>query len=173
MGCGHDIRTGWVNLDAKHLPGVDVVHDLDQGPLPFVDASFDEIDCCDVLEHTDVVGVLRELHRTLAPGGRLHVRSPHFTSFTAWADPTHRRPFSIETFPFFVPGNALERDYYFDFSFARIEDSTIIFWKTPHQPWNAVVERLVNKSPERQRFYEATVLARIFPASNVDVTLIR
>jgi hypothetical protein len=29
-GCGKDIRAGWVNLDARRLPGVDVVADVDR-----------------------------------------------------------------------------------------------------------------------------------------------
>lgn len=173
VGCGHDVRPGWINLDSVPLPGVDVVHDLDQLPLPFSDVSFDEIDCQDVLEHVDLVPVLRDLHRILAKEGRLHVRAPHFTSFAAWADPTHRRAFSIASFSFFVAGEALERGYYFDFSFASIEGKTITFWKTSHQPWNRLVERLVNRSHRTQIAYEATALARLFPAINVDVTLVR
>ena len=104
VGCGYDVRAGWLNLDAKALPGVDIVHDLEDLPLPFSDAAFEEIVCQDVLEHVDLVPVLKDLHRVLEPGGRLHIRSPHFTSFTAWADPTHKRAFSIDSFPFFVPG---------------------------------------------------------------------
>jgi SAM-dependent methyltransferase len=152
---------------------VDVIHDLDHTPYPFPDASFSEIDCRDVLEHLDLVPTMRELHRLLRPGGRLFIRSPHFSSFVVWADPTHRRAFSIATFPFFAPGHALERDYYFDFSFSSIVASTIRFHRTRLQPWNTWVERFVNRSPRIQYFYEATFLARLFPALNVEVTLVR
>ena len=173
VGCGHDVRAGWTNLDQARLPGVDVVHDLDLAPFPFPDQSFDEIDCQDVLEHLDLVPTMRELHRILVAGGRLHIRSPHFTSFVYWADPTHRRALSIATLGFFVPGHSRERDYYFDFTFSAIERSVISFHKTPRQPWNRVVERLVNRSPNAQYYYEATFLARLFPALNVEVTLVR
>src|SRR5919109_476542 len=67
LGCGHDIREGYVNVDAAPLPGVDVVHDLNRLPLPFADERFDEVNCKDVLEHVDYIPLLREIHRLLRP----------------------------------------------------------------------------------------------------------
>ena len=32
IGCGHDIKEGWVNHDLAQLPGVDIVHDLNSFP---------------------------------------------------------------------------------------------------------------------------------------------
>ena len=61
LGCGNDIRPDYVNLDVADLEGVDVVHDLDQLPLPFDDESFREILCLDVFEHVD--------HHRRAEGG--------------------------------------------------------------------------------------------------------
>ena len=63
VGCGTDVRPDWVNLDIAPLPGVDVVHDLNDLPLPFEDERFAEIECRDVLEHLDYTRLLRELHR--------------------------------------------------------------------------------------------------------------
>ena len=174
LGCGTDIRSGWVNLDVAALPGVDVVHDLDELPLPFEDASFDAIAAKDVLEHLDWIPVLRELHRILRPGGRVAVMSPHFTSPAVWVDPTHRAAFSIQTFEFFArDGRFGGRDYYFDFSFERIERQRITFHRYRAQPWNYLVEPLVNRSRAAQTYYEETFLARLFPASNVEVTLVK
>jgi SAM-dependent methyltransferase len=174
LGCGTDIRQGWVNLDSAALPGVDVVHDLSSGRLPFDDASFDEILCKDVLEHVDLVPVMRELHRVLRPGGRLHVIAPHFTSAAAWVDPTHRTAFSIETFGFFAgEGGRFARGYYFDFAFARVENARIVFHRYRWQPWNYVVEPAINASATMRRYFEETFLARLFPAANVDLVLVR
>jgi SAM-dependent methyltransferase len=170
LGCGTDIRPGWVNLDSVDLPGVDVVHDLDYLPLPFEDDRFTFVECQDILEHVDLVPVVRELHRVLAPGGRLRIRSPHFTSRVAHIDPTHRRAFSVRTFDFFVAGAG--RDYYFDFHFSATEEARIFFQKR-FQPWNYLVEPLVNLHPNIQSFYEATFLGRLFPAYNVHVTLVK
>jgi len=50
LGCGADIRPDCVNLDRASLPGVDVVHDMSQLPLPFSADRFSHIVCQDVLE---------------------------------------------------------------------------------------------------------------------------
>lgn len=174
LGCGTDIRPGFVNLDVSPLPGVDVAHDLDVLPLPFDDGRFTEIICQDVLEHVALVDVLRELHRILTPGGRLRMRSPHFTSSSFYADPTHRTAFSISTLHFFAAsGRHGDRSYYFDFRFAGIETERITFHRHPYQPWNYLVEPAVNAHPKLQTYYEETFLARLFPAANVEVTLVK
>ena len=174
LGCGTDIRPGFVNLDSADLPGVDVVHDLRELPLPFEDGRFEEVVCQDVLEHVDYAPLLGEIHRVMRPGGRLHVRSPHFTSRAVYLDPTHRTAFSIDTLRFFVRGDAFaERAYYFPFAFAGLERAHITFHRYRGMPWNYALERWVNASPARQAYYEGTGLSRLFPASNVEVTLIR
>ena len=35
LGCGTDIKKGYINLDVAKLDGVDVVHDINRLPLPF------------------------------------------------------------------------------------------------------------------------------------------
>lgn len=174
LGCGHDIREGWVNLDIAALPGVDVVHDLEVFPWPFEDGAFDFIECIDILEHLgDMTPAMREIHRILAPGGRVFIAGPHFTSYTVPTDPTHRRAFAINTFEFFTERSFLGRGYYFDFSFAKVESRVIRFQQTPVQPWNALIERLMNSHRRLQSYYEATFLARLFPAHKVEVVLER
>lgn len=95
LGCGKDIREGWINLDSVALPNVDVVHDITALPLPFEDAWFDVILCKDVLEHVDYIPVLKDLHRILKPGGKLLIQVPHFNSQDAYVDPTHCRFFQF------------------------------------------------------------------------------
>lgn len=173
LGCGTDIREGWVNLDSVALPGVDVVHNLDEFPIPLPTGRFEEIVCNDILEHIELVPVLRELHRLLAPGGVLHIRSPHFTSRNVYMDPTHRRAFSVSTFDFFTLESSHGRHYYFDFGFSSIRTVEITFIMSFWLPWNYVMYRLVNFNAWWQRYYELTGLSRLFPAHNVNVTLIR
>ena len=174
LGCGTDIRPGFVNVDSADLPGVDVVHDLNSLPLPFEDASFDEVVCQDVLEHLDYAPLLGEIHRVLQPGGTVWIRSPHFTSRAVYLDPTHRTAFSIDTLRFFVRGDAFaERSYYFPFHFSRVQSARITFHRYRWMPWNYALEALVNRSPAAQAYYEGTFLARLFPAANVEVTLVK
>jgi SAM-dependent methyltransferase len=172
VGCGTDIRKGWINLDRARLPGVDVVHDLGSLPLPFGDGEFAEICAKDVLEHLDYIPLLSELHRILRVGGVLHVQVPHFTSASNFIDPTHRRLFSIRTFEFFVSGGEFGRDYYFDFHFARLGERRLTFLGGPLL-WNRLISPLVNGHPKIQKYYELTFLSRLFPAESIVVSLIK
>lgn len=174
LGCGHDVRVGWVNLDIAALPGIDVVHDLNVIPMPFEDGSFDYVECIDILEHVrEMPDVMREVHRILAPGGRVRIEGPHFTSVTWSTDPTHRRAFGINTFEFFTRRSFLERDYYFDFAFAAVETRMIRFQRVIFQPWNWVVEPIINSNRRLQSYFEQTFLARLFPAHRVEVVLVK
>ena len=176
IGCGRDIRAGAVNVDSIELPGVDVVTALGLGPLPFDDDSFDLVICKDLLEHTDLVSSMRELHRVLKPNGRLVISTVHFTSRDSWLDPTHVRTFSVGTFDFFVAdGRKGERDYYFDFHFAELEQSLIQFRTTLGKGkfliWDRVVEPIVNFRRSAADLYELTAMSRLFPAANVIAVL--
>lgn len=100
---GHEEWSGLVTLDlnADHAP--DVVHDLNNLPLPFPDNSIEEIHAYDVLEHVGQQGDWRtffaqfsEFWRLLEPGGQLFAISPHPTSPWAWGDPGHTRVLSPE-----------------------------------------------------------------------------
>src|SRR3989344_7552220 len=174
LGCGNDIKQGWVNLDSDKLPGVDVVRNIEELPLPFGDGEFDEILANDILEHVEYIPVLKDLHRVLKPGGKLKARVPHFTSKNNFADPTHKKMFSVVTFDFFVKNTIFskpkDREYYFDFHFDRISKIHITFEKSSR--WffyNKIVEPFVNIGPKMQYFYEATALSREFPAENIIV----
>lgn len=170
IGCGRDIREGWVNLDITPLPGVDVVHDIGQVPLPFPSDEFDFVLCKDVLEHIDYVATLREIHRILKPGGKVEIQVPHFTSKDAYSDPTHIRFFSINTFRYFSSDHM--RSYYFDFNFGEISKATICFDKRLAYFYNYLLESLVNHSRQAQNFYEGSPL-RVFPATNIQITLVK
>jgi SAM-dependent methyltransferase len=172
LGCGFDIQPGWINLDRASLPGVDVVHDLENLPLPFADGSLDYVLAKDVLEHVDYVRLLRELHRILRQGGTLEIRVPHFTSADNFIDPTHKNRFSIRTFDFFVAGSAIARSYYFDFWFREITKRHIYFLRGP-LVYNYAVELLVNAHEKLQKYFELTGLSRLFPAQNIAVWLVK
>ncbi len=176
LGCGTIILPGWVNSDCAALPGVDVVHDLNKLPLPWKDESADEILCNDVFEHVNFIPLLKECHRILAPGGRIHIQVPHFTAYNNFVDPTHINQFSIKTFNFFVADTyeGKFRGYYFDFKFSRYEKKRITFARGgPLVLWNAPMEWLVNLSPKLQVYFELTGWSRLFPAENIKVTIVK
>ncbi|OVE82309.1 hypothetical protein BVY04_01315 [bacterium M21] len=175
LGCGTDIRAGWVNLDKASIDGVDVVHDLDSGKLPFSDESFDLILCNDVIEHIDYFPVLSECHRVLSSGGRLVIEVPHFSSNNCYVDPTHKHGFSVKTFNFFVENTyeGMNRSYYFDFKFTSIKECHLGFETRFPFLWNLPICWVVNMNRKLMGFYEATGLVYLFPATNISVTLVK
>ena len=102
LGCGTDIRKGWINLDIAKIPGVDIVYDINKLPIPFKNEVFDYILCNDVLEHVEYVPLMKELHRILKEYGIIEIKVPHFSSRNNFVDPTHKKFFSFQTFEFFV-----------------------------------------------------------------------
>lgn len=77
LGCGADIKPGWINCDYVPASGVDHVIDLTR-PLPFPDSSADEIYASHVLEHIpEPLKLLLECHRVLKSGGTLIIRVPY------------------------------------------------------------------------------------------------
>ncbi len=170
LGCGNDIREGWVNLDIARLPGVDVVHDMSILPLPFADEEFDQIACIDILEHLDYIPLLKDLHRIMKKDGIIEIRVPHFTSRYNFIDPTHRKFFSFQTFDFFVLGSMHDRDYYFDFHFSEIVSSRIVFDRSGFLH-NRIIEPWVNRNTKSKWYYELTGWSRIFPAANIVVEI--
>jgi predicted SAM-dependent methyltransferase len=98
VGCGLDIRTGWVNLDMVDYGGNQIV-DLNKYPWPFPDSHFDYIYCSHILEHMgNFNAVVTELFRVGKPDAILEVRVPFFLSTKYYSEPDHRIPFGIRSF---------------------------------------------------------------------------
>lgn len=177
LGSGRDIKDGWINLDSAKLPGVDIVHDIENLPLPFKNDEFDEILCQDILEHIEYIPILKDLHRILKPGGKLRIRVPHFTSKLNYTDPTHKKRFSIYTFEMFANSKfakSKEREYYFDFRFNRVSSVKIIFDNSSR--WffyNRIMKPLVNLNKTTKFLYESTGWCYSFPAQNIEVEIVK
>lgn len=77
LGCGHDVRPGYTNVDS-HPGSPDVV--FAQLPsLPFEDNSAQEVVLSHVLEHfgyDDGKTLVAEIYRVLAPGGVAQIEVP-------------------------------------------------------------------------------------------------
>jgi len=87
LGCGTDIKPGYINIDVRKTVESVVVCDLTK-PLPFLPASVEEIFACDILEHMSfrlIQTVLKDWFRVLQPGGKLFIQSPHLFSMCTFA----------------------------------------------------------------------------------------
>lgn len=173
IGCGRDIRSGWINLDRVKLPGVDLVYNIEKVPLPFQTNSFESVLCRDIFEHIEYIPVLGEIHRILKKDGILTIRVPHFSSRRNFEDPTHKKMFSVRTFEFFIKNSRTQRDYYFSFHFSQIASVKIVFEKN-YFFYNYLFEKIINNSKKlKETIYEATCLARLFPAEYLIIKLIK
>lgn len=77
LGCGRNLRPGWINIDV-FVPAADLTLDLRE-PLPFPDASIATISSEHFIEHLeeeDAVRLVAECFRVLRPGGLLSVGFP-------------------------------------------------------------------------------------------------
>lgn len=79
LGCGNDIRDGYVNVDFRQTHPTVMVVDLSKIPWPFPDQSADEILMLDFLEHfpyTQTPRILLECYRVLKTDGDLIIQVP-------------------------------------------------------------------------------------------------
>lgn len=82
--CGgeYPYGNGFLNVDVRPLPKVDIVADVTKG-LHFADETVDEILSCGTLEHfyiPTVMDVLKEMRRVLKRGGKLTVGVPNLNA---------------------------------------------------------------------------------------------
>lgn len=77
LGCGDRRLEGWLNVD---LRGSDFSLDLAASYLPWQDDSFSAAVSQQVVEHlkikSELIPLLRELHRTLKPRGEVWISTP-------------------------------------------------------------------------------------------------
>ncbi len=100
IGCGPDLKSGYINLDGFDYPNLDVKHNLNQFPYPFKDNTFEEILCSHVIEHLDPqnhLQVFKELHRISKPGAVITIKVPHFSAVIAKTHLTHYKLFGFRT----------------------------------------------------------------------------
>ena len=57
IGCGHRKDEGWIGIDIQHLPGVDIVHDLNLHPWPVESESVEAAKAWHIVEHIPPVAV--------------------------------------------------------------------------------------------------------------------
>lgn len=120
LGSGRQYSADSVNLDITPDTDPDVVHDLNDRPWPFEDGRFDRVNAIDVLEHLDdPFAAMHEIHRISAPGARITIALPHFSSVNAYTDPTHKSFWAYGSFDYLTGEHA--HSYYSRIRFRHIE----------------------------------------------------
>ena len=161
LGCGSKKWPGAVGVDMSEGTEADIVHDLDVFPYPLDDDSFDVVLLQDVIEHIrDLYGLMTELHRVLRSGGRVLLRTPHFSSLLAYSDPTHVHQLSLLA----IEGLAEPGFRHYAAVRFTIRSNYVDLW-TPFRLLG--IERLANRFP---RLYE-TYFAFRLPAMNIRAEL--
>ena len=168
LGAGRRKIRGAFTVDINPRLQPSLVWDLNRMPYPLPDNHFAVIACYHVLEHLDsVVAVMEEIHRVGQPGARVFIRTPHFSSWQFYTDPTHRHPFASRSFDYFVPGTAL---FAYDYSPARFRKRRVALDTRPRDPLSNLLTRLINRNlafyeehcafllPRDELFFELEVL---------------
>ena len=98
LGCGKDLRNGWVNVDIQKHVGIQKSFDIEVYPYPFKDNEFDYILVDNVLEHIlRIPPLIDELYRIAKPNAIIHIVVPYFNCAAAYNDPTHYHFFNKRT----------------------------------------------------------------------------
>lgn len=113
LGCGQNKYNSAIGVDINFLSDADVICDLNLFSYPFASNSFDLVICEHVLEHLDdVIHIMDEIHHILMPSGRVIIRVPYFSSVYYYSDPTHRHPFTLHSFDYFLANSAVRNFHY-------------------------------------------------------------
>ncbi len=101
LGCGRNKPAGYIGVDMREFPGVDIVYDLELG-LPFPADYADEVRAHHVLEHlSSPLGIMWEIWRVLRPGGTLEFEVPSSRGEGAFAHPGHKSWWNKTSFYFY------------------------------------------------------------------------
>lgn len=121
MGCGHVLLDGYLNIDRRALPGVDVVAELDN--MPFQQGEIDEIFSAHVIEHFPQEQLIRQLlpywSGLLKPGGKFAAVVPDAQGMI---DAYHNGEYSFDQFRTVMLGG---QDYDGDFHFAMFTPQSL------------------------------------------------
>ena len=89
VGAGSRPVAGFINLDLRPRPGIDLIADVRR--LPFRRHSIDEVQAIALLEHfDDPYQVLDELHRVITPTARVRFDVPALGTYAAHLDLDHK-----------------------------------------------------------------------------------
>ena len=114
IGCGKTVRPGFVRLDKRKLPGIDIAHDLEKFPYPLKKESVITIVASHIIEHIKpwlFIDLMNELWRIGKEGCQLAISMPYGYSSGFLQDPTHCNACNEATWQYFDPTYPLYQIY--------------------------------------------------------------
>lgn len=116
IGCGANKQPGFVGMDIRDLPGVDIVWNWNWYPWPLPDESCMLVMASHVVEHVNpadghFIEWMNEVWRILKYNGELAISCPHGSSQGFLQDPTHCNSCNEVTWAYFTPENPLYTIY--------------------------------------------------------------
>lgn len=132
LGCGEGKQKGYIGMDRRAVPGVDIIWDIESvtpvpwwargledlgaktEPWPIPDNSVDKLLCSHVLEHITpsvLPAVMNEAWRVMRYDGQMLIAVPHGDSYGFRQDPTHIGMFNESTMTYFDPAHGLWQIY--------------------------------------------------------------
>ena len=162
IGCGNDYLLGYINCDWTPKVKIDKLADLEK-PLKFKDNSVSEVIANHVLEHIkNFVPLMQELYRVCENGAILKIKTPFYSSWGQYNDPTHVRFFTPFTFDYFKKGN-YSHEVNCDKDMFEIKKVKINFGVGKSNKFNFLINPIVNFNHKIYcRFF-----AWIFPCSEI------
>ncbi len=154
LGCGLDIKEGFVNLDVRDIKGVDCIHDLDIFPYPFKDDTFDYVYSRNCLEQVnEAYRVFRELHRICKDNAMLDITVYHFSSVNSFSF-HHKVHYNWGSINYL-------RDKFdiLEYNIILSDNKTLII---------NMLEKFINKHRD---FYEKSFMKNLIPAYQINFTL--
>lgn len=152
FGCGQHKINGFIGVDKIQMDAVDLIHDMNLFPYPFLDNCIDEILLINILEHLpDTVRVIEEIWRICKQDATVRISVPYYNSPGACSDPTHVRFFTESSFDYFTKDGATGLSVYNYYSKARFDITAI----APCQ------KRILNFFPKKIQYFLAHHLCTI------------
>lgn len=106
IGCGQNKQPGYIGMDSRRVPGVDIVHDITKTPWPLPANCVITSVMSHLWEHIPpwrTLAVMEEIHRISKPDAVVLLSGPFGLGFRFVQDPTHCNPVNEATFAYWDP----------------------------------------------------------------------
>jgi SAM-dependent methyltransferase len=167
LGCGNNKKEGFIGIDNRKLPEVDLVCDLETQPLPLEDNSVDELYCAHVMEHFSrerMYQLMEEIWRICKKGAKITIKVPHFSSYGAFHE-EHLTFFRYNSFQLIIDDNDLGFPKIRNDKYNPMQDKFHIVKRRFHMqhPWQ-FMNLFIHWMPH---IYEKQCIRNLFPCYEI------